>query len=256
MAAKGKDRNLFGGGGRTEPAEAPKPGHDDKEMALELDEIERAIDELRATYELFFMGIERLEPVRPRDKLKARVRRLVDRRPRNTALKFRFQQVKARLVSLENHWQRQLRQRETGTLKRDVARIERREAERLARELAAKREMAAQGQVSSDLSSRDLSSRDLRSQDLRSQDLQDSGSGRPRATSATDLTDAKLKRIYDTFLGARRRCGESTDLRFEDMATTLRKQVPNLLQKSGARSVEFKVVIRGGKAVLKAMPKE
>ncbi|MEL6187720.1 MAG: MXAN_5187 C-terminal domain-containing protein, partial [Myxococcota bacterium] len=45
------------------------------------------------------------------------------------------------------------------------------------------------------------------------------------------------------------------DLRFDDMASTLRKQVPKLMAKTGASSVEFKVVIKGGKAVLKAMPK-
>jgi hypothetical protein len=56
-------------------------------------------------------------------------------------------------------------------------------------------------------------------------------------------------------MGARRRCGEATDLRYEDMAAALRKQVPRLMSQTGAASVEFKVVIRAGKAVLKAIPK-
>jgi len=39
------------------------------------------------------------------------------------------------------------------------------------------------------------------------------------------------------------------------MAAALRKQVPRLMSQTGAKSVEFKVVIRQGKAVLKAVPK-
>lgn len=252
MAAKNKDRNLFGGGGRSGSSEAPAPGQADRELALEIDDIERSIDELRATYELFFMGIERLEPSRPRDKVKARLRRLADAKPRNTALKFRMQQVKARLVALENHWQRQLRQRESGTLRQDKARLERRERERIAREAAARASGPTEpAEAKSDPSW--VSTSSIGS--APSASTSGSGSPRPRATSAADLTDEKLRRIYETFVGARRRCGESTDLRYDDMATALRKQVPTLLARSGARSVEFKVVIRGGKAVLKALPR-
>ena len=40
-----------------------------------------------------------------------------------------------------------------------------------------------------------------------------------------------------------------------ELAAALRKQVPKLINNTGAKSVEFKVVIRGGKAVLKALPK-
>jgi hypothetical protein len=78
---------------------------------------------------------------------------------------------------------------------------------------------------------------------------------RPSATSADDLTEPKLRKLYQTYIGARKRCGEPVDLRYEDMAAALRKQVPKLLQTTGAKAVEFKVVIRSGRAVLKALPK-
>ena len=54
---------------------------------------------------------------------------------------------------------------------------------------------------------------------------------------------------------AKKRCGEKIDVRFEDMAASLKKQVPKLMQSTGAKEVEFKVVIKSGKAVLKAVPK-
>ena len=64
-----------------------------------------------------------------------------------------------------------------------------------------------------------------------------------------------MRKLYKTYVGARKRCGEGVDLRYEDMAAALRKQVPKLINNTGAKSVELKGVIRGGKAVLKALPK-
>ena len=43
--------------------------------------------------------------------------------------------------------------------------------------------------------------------------------------------------------------------RAASVAANLRKQVPELLKQHNAKSVEFKVVIKDGKAVLKAVPK-
>ena len=40
-----------------------------------------------------------------------------------------------------------------------------------------------------------------------------------------------------------------------EVAANLRKQVPELLKQHNAKSVEFKVVIKDGKATLKAVPK-
>jgi hypothetical protein len=38
------------------------------------------------------------------------------------------------------------------------------------------------------------------------------------------------------------------------VATRIRAQVPELLARHKAKNIEFKVVIKGGKAVLKAVP--
>lgn len=249
---KKTDRNLFGGGGRgAEEEELLALRNQDKEFAADLDNLEKTIEELRAAYELFFMGVEKVEPQPQRDLVKSRLRRFQEKKPRNTALKFRSQQLKARMVSLENYWQRTVRQKEAGTYHRDVARLKRKEAERIARERVEaqrKKEAAAQPPipVSSSVEAPAPSGRPA---------APTPNSHRPRARSAEDLTEAKLRRLYNTYLGARKRCGESTDLRFEDMAATLRKQVPRLMSKTGAGSVEFKVVIKSGKAVLKALPR-
>ncbi|MDP1922364.1 MAG: MXAN_5187 C-terminal domain-containing protein [Myxococcales bacterium] len=71
------------------------------------------------------------------------------------------------------------------------------------------------------------------------------------------LNEQKIKAIYDAYVMAKKRCGEDTSkLSLSSVATTLRSQVPTLMKQHNAKSVEFKVVIKDGKAVLRALPKE
>jgi len=77
----------------------------------------------------------------------------------------------------------------------------------------------------------------------------------PIKPAAPSISDTNLRRLYDTYLVARKRCGESTEgLTFDSMASRIRSQVPELMQKHKAKNIEFKVVIKGGKAILKAVP--
>ncbi|PTL85113.1 hypothetical protein DAT35_05890 [Vitiosangium sp. GDMCC 1.1324] len=78
----------------------------------------------------------------------------------------------------------------------------------------------------------------------------------PAAASASELSDDKLKGVYDAYVAAKRRNKEDTSkMSYDSIAASLRKQVPELMKQHGAKSVEFKVVIKDGKAVLKAVPK-
>ncbi|QDE87781.1 hypothetical protein BHS06_01820 [Myxococcus xanthus] len=78
----------------------------------------------------------------------------------------------------------------------------------------------------------------------------------PSASGGGGLADDKLRAVYDAYVTAKRRCQEDTSkLSYEAVAATLRKQVPELLKQHNAKAVEFKVVIKDGKASLKAVPK-
>ena len=92
------------------------------------------------------------------------------------------------------------------------------------------------------------------------------GAAKPAATApkpaagsgsgSAGLSEDKLKAVYDAYVTAKRRNQEDTSkMSYESVAANLRKQVPELLKQSGAKSVEFKVVIKDGKATLKAVPK-
>lgn len=78
----------------------------------------------------------------------------------------------------------------------------------------------------------------------------------PAASGGGGMADDKLRAVYDAYVTAKRRCQEDTSkLSYESVAATLRKQVPELLKQHNAKAVEFKVVIKDGKASLKAVPK-
>jgi len=96
--------------------------------------------------------------------------------------------------------------------------------------------------------------RDVFKAKLRAGDRDEPRTG-PVKPAAPSISDANLRRLYDTYLVARKRCGEATDgLTFDSMAARIRSQVPELMQKHKAKNIEFKVVIKGGKAILKAVP--
>ena len=73
---------------------------------------------------------------------------------------------------------------------------------------------------------------------------------------SNNISDENLKKLYFTYVRAKQQCGEPTaGITYDSMAAKIRAQIPSLLTKHGARAVEFKVVIKEGRAVLKAVPK-
>ena len=76
-------------------------------------------------------------------------------------------------------------------------------------------------------------------------------------TISLGLAPIVVKAIYDAYVMAKKRCGEDTRaVTLDSVASSLRKQVPELMKQHNAKSVEFKVVIKDGKAVLRALPKD
>jgi hypothetical protein len=74
--------------------------------------------------------------------------------------------------------------------------------------------------------------------------------------AAAALAEPRLRSVYDAYVAAKKSCKEDVSrITFESVADSLRKQVPELLERHGARDVEYKVVVKDGKAVLRAVPK-
>ena len=183
-------------------------------LAKELDEVDEALSTLQVAYEKYFIGIDRTPPDEARKKVSTRLRELRTTTVRNTGLKFRINTLFAKLISFERLWDRTLREIEEGTYRRDVFKAKYR---------MNRREEPATHAV------------------------------KPAARG--ELSDEKLRRLYETYLVARQRTGETTEgITFDGVAQRIRAQVPQLIAKHNAKSVEFKVVIKGGRAILKAIP--
>ncbi len=95
-----------------------------------LKDLDVRLNQLKALYEQWFQGYERLPPVKRRDALERELLRARKNQPLNTALKFRFQTLWQRWTTLSTHWQRVTRQIEEGTYKRDIQRMKRRRKRR------------------------------------------------------------------------------------------------------------------------------
>ena len=185
-------------------------------LAEALDAVEEDLTNLQVLYEKYFLGIDRKPPDNERKSVSKRLREMRTTTVKNTGLKFRINTLFAKLISYERMWDRTLREIEDGTYKRDVFKAKYRIAQRDAKQKAPQEAAPPQ---------------------------------------KIELSDEKLRRLYDTYLVARQRTGEPTEgISFDAIASKIRAQVPLLMEKHKAKSVEFKVVIKGGRAVLKAVP--
>ncbi len=95
------------------------------EVEVALEELENRLERLRALYEQYFMGIERIEPAIPRKDVDRRIYVLRREKIRNTAKRFKLQTIISRYNTFQQYWQRICREIEAGTYKRHVIRAER-----------------------------------------------------------------------------------------------------------------------------------
>ena len=95
---------------------------DAAELEKNISDFEEKLDRLRALYEQYFSGIEKLEPQVPRKDLERRIALLRKEQIRNTAMRFKFNTLVQRYNTMGQHWARILREIENGTYKRDLAR--------------------------------------------------------------------------------------------------------------------------------------
>jgi hypothetical protein len=106
-----------------------------KEFEIMLSEAEVQLSRIKHLYEQWFQGIERIEPQIPRKQFDRALHELRKVKPRNTALRFRYQTLIQRYTTLQTYWRRIGRQIEEGTYRRDLLRARRRrEAARADRE--------------------------------------------------------------------------------------------------------------------------
>jgi len=99
-------------------------------IGARLEEMEMRIDRLRSMYESYFMGMERTPPNTLRRDMNRMMLEMQQVPIGNASLRFRFQALTQKWVLHATYWNRTLREIESGTYRRDMARAQRHLAER------------------------------------------------------------------------------------------------------------------------------
>jgi len=179
------------------------------------------VRQLRVAYEKYFAGIDRREPIDHRKRVKDTLRRLRGQVRNRTVLRFKLQTLQASVVTHESYWNRICRKIEEGTYKRDVRRAQKRQEQLTC--APAKRSIEA--------------------------------SNSPKKASDQGAHSPALRELYAAYITAQKEAGQTTMVDIRALAKTIEKQTIAIKSKYNCSSVDFKVAIKNGKAILKAVVK-
>lgn len=201
----------------------------DQGLRGRLDELEQKLFLLKMNYEKYFSGLDRVEPYRDREEIRRIVRDLAEEGFRNPTQAFKFQGLKARFQSFELYWTRNLKMMEAGThpkmrFKADA-------------KAAAKAAAAAAGVAPPEERLSPEQEEVLRQRHER-----------------MEKEERAYKLVYEKYMEARARCGQSTDLGFDAVREALTRQVRQIKSTYNVESVKFRIVVEEGKAKVKAVP--
>ncbi len=96
---------------------------DASQIEQELEELESRLERLRALYEQYFLGLEKLEPTVLRKEVDRKMWVLRREKIRNTGLRFKFQGLVQRYNTYQQYWTRVVREIEAGTYRRDILKV-------------------------------------------------------------------------------------------------------------------------------------
>jgi hypothetical protein len=225
------------------------------EIAQELDEVEAQLHALRGQYEQFFMGMEKRPPVWAHEQFRKRLKEMKTAPAKNAGLTFRLQSLQASLVTYERLWSRTLQEMEDGKYRRDIFKLRRKNSDPAVP--AARPPETSPGNATG------------RSKAKQGKEGEKPDSSAPATAEPPDpvihiagtpppdpLSETRLRSVYRAYVEAKRRCNEDTTrLSFDAVAASLKKQVPELLDRHKVRDVEYRVFVKDGKAILRAVPK-
>ena len=219
-----------------------------------LDDFEEEVELLKVAYERYFNGVDRIPPAREHERVKLHLRNIQRMRGGTTALRFRTQSLRARLVTYEHYWNRILRQIEKGTFKRVLAESKRREFELRQRKQVEQSAQAAQSGIHAKVEVEEGATHPAQSGIQAKLDQTDAKARRAsKARQLPDGVDAKEAReLFKNFVKAKKAAGEPVDgITYGRLVDKLAREVPKLQKKHGD-SIHFEVATVDGKVRLRA----
>lgn len=182
-----------------------------------LDQLMVELKSLRIAYEKYFAGVEKREPLRARDRFRKRLHLLRIKAPPNTATRFKRDQLLASFVSHESHWNRIVQRIEAGSHRRGRRRPE----------TPAPNERPV---------------------------TRDRPIVPATAVADPDNHESAFAALHRDFTAAQNAAGVHP-VSLTMLRQTVAKQKTAIMSKYGCRDVEFKVGVRAGKPILKAITK-
>lgn len=214
------------------------------QVSQEVDAVETALHALRGQYEQFFLGLEKRPPVRAHEAYRKRLAALKTIPARNASISFRVQSLQSSTATYERLWARTIQEIENGTYRRDLFKA------RLRRKSSSP-EQPATPRPETPGSTPEAEPPAEAPPPARAPTIHIAGTPPPEP-----LSETRLRSVYRAYVEAKRRCNEDTTrLSFDAVAASLKRQVPELLERHNARDVEYRVFVKDGKAVLRAVPK-
>jgi hypothetical protein len=221
------------------------------EVSQAVDEVESLLNALRGQYEQYFLGMEKRPPAKSHEQFKKRLAALRSVPSRNSALSFRIQSLQATAATYERLWSRTLQEMEDGTYRRDVfkARLRKKSSDTpVAPPPAPVAEKPGASKATPTGKAAAVAKPEVASPEPQ---IHIAGSAPP-----DPLAETRLRSVYRAYVEAKRRCNEDTTrLSFDAVVSSLKRQVPELLERHNARDVEYRVFVKDGKAILRAVPK-
>ncbi len=181
------------------------------------EEFEKRLFVLKVEYDKYFSGIERVEPVRERDDLRRMLREMQQVVVTSTRQQHKLRSLRARFASMELFWQRNLVMIERGTHPKMKFRADLHDRSRGAPPAEGPRERRA-------------------------------------PPSPEERERAAFQAVFDSYVEARKSCGQSADMSFESVRDVLQKQVRTIKSRYRCDAVKFRVTVEDGKAKVKAVP--
>jgi hypothetical protein len=191
----------------------------------ELDILDTKISKLKVDYEQYFAKILKREPTALRDEIDRIILKYSTQSTTNTSLKFRYSTLTSKYTSYKQFWNRILRQIEEGTYSRGAFGAKLPEASVNANGVPQQRPEAAPPPP-------------------------------PRGAKEEALINLdKFKSIYQQLIEARKTCKESVEgMTYEKFTQALAQQTEKVKKDLQCKDIEYKVVVKDGKAKLTLIP--
>lgn len=185
----------------------------------ELSHIAEGLRQLKVQYDRYFMGLDRIPPLKARADLERFIRDSKLGKSHKTGVKFRFRNMRQSLISNATRWDRIMRLIEEGKFKRDRS--------------------ALQG----------VGVRTVDDEPKEGEPVT-RGGGAKAAAAAEDPT----RKVFESWQAAQSQLGHNSKVDYDKFRDKLERQKQEQISKHGWKDIDYAVRVKDGKVALVAKP--